>query len=207
VYNQITHHGRRIITCLQTPQESARFVTKGDGTVVPRAGVLRASEPRLGVEIGVQRGYNAATLLARMPNLHLYLVDHWGQTPEEVDADPVGHRFYQEALEKTSFAKDRITWIRRASPAAASLCPDSLDFVFVDGDHLYEACLADCRAWWPKIRAGGVLFGHDIDNPDPKFADWGVRRAAEVFAKEVGCELEVYPYPEMVFVIKKPSAA
>jgi predicted O-methyltransferase YrrM len=132
------------------------------------------------------------------------MVDHWGQTPEQADADPVGHPFYREMLEETAFAGDRRVILRRASPAAAALVPDDLDFVFIDGDHLYEPCLADLEAWWPKVRSGGWLFGHDIDNPAPKYADWGVRQAVEEFAGRLGLPFDVYPFPEMVFAIRKP---
>lgn len=203
-YEKITHHGRRVVQCLQTPDDRVLRTVKMNGAVIEAPAPLRALRPLRGVEVGVHRGRNAATLLARCPNLTLYLVDHWGQTPEEADADPVGHPFYREMLEETAFAADRRVILRRGSPAAAALVPDELDFVFVDGDHLYEPCLADLEAWWPKIRSGGMMLGHDIDNLDPKYADWGVRRAVEEFCAARGLEFDVYPFPEMVFAIRKP---
>eukprot|EP00929_Paragymnodinium_shiwhaense_P107715 TRINITY_DN74085_c0_g1_i1.p1 TRINITY_DN74085_c0_g1~~TRINITY_DN74085_c0_g1_i1.p1 ORF type:complete len:466 (-),score=66.54 TRINITY_DN74085_c0_g1_i1:607-2004(-) len=39
---------------------------------------------------------------------------------------------------------------------------DSLDIVFVDGGHEYEDVRADLAAWWPKVRPGGILAGHDF---------------------------------------------
>lgn len=40
--------------------------------------------------------------------------------------------------------------------------PDgSCSFVFIDADHSYESVRADIRAWRGKVRAGGVLAGHD----------------------------------------------
>ena len=39
--------------------------------------------------------------------------------------------------------------------------PDSLDFVFIDGDHSTEAVTADIEAWLPKLKPDGVLAGHD----------------------------------------------
>jgi predicted O-methyltransferase YrrM len=38
---------------------------------------------------------------------------------------------------------------------------DSLDFVFIDGDHSYEAVKADIQAWLPKVKSNGLLAGHD----------------------------------------------
>lgn len=54
------------------------------------------------------------------------------------------------------------------SVVAAKLYEDnSLDFVFIDGDHRRENVLSDLNAWWPKVRPGGVLAGHDFDDPGP----------------------------------------
>lgn len=75
-----------------------------------------------------------------------------------------------------------ITPMRMPSLEAAKRCvgwTGGLDFVFVDGDHSYEGCLADIRAWLPLVRDGGVIAGHDYDWP-------GVRRAVdEVFGDRV----------------------
>lgn len=37
-----------------------------------------------------------------------------------------------------------------------------VDLVFIDGDHSYEACLADIAAWAPLVKRGGVLAFHDF---------------------------------------------
>lgn len=45
---------------------------------------------------------------------------------------------------------------------AASVVPEgSCALVFIDADHRYEAVRADIRAWIGKVRAGGILAGHD----------------------------------------------
>jgi predicted O-methyltransferase YrrM len=45
---------------------------------------------------------------------------------------------------------------------AASLFQDgSLDGVFIDADHTYEAVKMDIQNWMPKVRKGGILAGHD----------------------------------------------
>jgi hypothetical protein len=47
---------------------------------------------------------------------------------------------------------------------AAEDIPDNLDFVYIDGNHKYEFVKQDIEAYYPKIKIGGVIGGHDIDN-------------------------------------------
>jgi hypothetical protein len=54
------------------------------------------------------------------------------------------------------------------SVAAANTFPDrSLDFVYLDGDHSLKGCTRDIVAWAPKVKAGGILAGHDYYDNEP----------------------------------------
>jgi hypothetical protein len=69
----------------------------------------------------------------------------------------------------------RTAFLRLPSLDAARLVPDeSLDFIFIDAIHLYEDARADLAAWRPKLRADGILAGHDYT---PAFG--GVMRAVD----------------------------
>lgn len=65
-----------------------------------------------------------------------------------------------------------------ALSAAAAHEDESLDFVFLDDNHTTAHVIAEMDAWWPKIKPGGVLAGHDIDWPSVSAAvlRWGTRR-------------------------------
>jgi len=55
----------------------------------------------------------------------------------------------------------------------------SLDFVFLDNDHSEQHVFDELNAWWPKIRKGGVLAGHDYIE-----ASWpGVVNSVQRFAR------------------------
>lgn len=45
--------------------------------------------------------------------------------------------------------------------AAASYQDGSLDFVFIDACHEFDAVVEDIRAWRPKMKQGGVMAGDD----------------------------------------------
>lgn len=139
-------------------------------------------KPRQGAEVGVFAGATTSYLLARFPGLHLYAVDLWSVRPR---LDRVGFQTWEgrdlQAVRKTFDQRtrpfrDRLTILERDTVEAASSVPDgSLDFVFIDAEHTYEAVLADIAAWRPKLRPGGILSGHDYGHP--RFP--GVKRAVD----------------------------
>jgi cephalosporin hydroxylase len=77
--------------------------------------------------------------------------------------------------------KDYVRTIEGFSvPVAQEFADGSVFAVWVDGHHSYESVLADMEAWYPKVRQGGVLAGHDyvIAGAHPGFE---VARAVETF--------------------------
>ncbi len=55
---------------------------------------------------------------------------------------------------------------------------ESIDFLFLDASHQYEDVMADLSKWWPKIKKGGYLAGHDYYN-NPEWG--GVKKAVDEF--------------------------
>jgi len=149
-----------------------------------------------GVEVGVFAGDMSRALLRMNPDLHLTMVDSWEGDGAAYTGDSgdfhaglpltAQEDYYRLAAERTEFAKARRAIIRKRSVDAARDIPDgSLDFVFIDADHSYSGCVADIAAWTPKLKPGGLLSGHDYDNPD--FEKFGVKRAVD----ELGLETEL----------------
>lgn len=57
------------------------------------------------------------------------------------------------------------------------------DYIFIDAGHTEEECAADIEAWFPLVRPGGFVAGHDYDEKFP-----GVILAADRLCKELcGC--------------------
>ena len=40
---------------------------------------------------------------------------------------------------------------------------ESIDFVFIDGDHSYESVKNDIKYWEPKVKENGLIIGHDYN--------------------------------------------
>jgi len=78
------------------------------------------------------------------------------------------------ALEDTEPYKDRRRIMRKKSVEAAfEIKDESLDYAFIDGDHSYEGVKRDITLWWPKVKKGGWIGGHDWKSerhPDVTYA-------------------------------------
>jgi hypothetical protein len=83
---------------------------------------------------------------------------------------------YDEFLTNIEPLNGLITPVKSTSLEAAKLVADeSLDFCFIDASHDYDNVIADIHAWFPKVKPGGVIAGHD-------YPDWeGVKKAVDEF--------------------------
>lgn len=117
---------------------------------------------RVGVEIGVERGIHAKSLCQRITGLRLYCVDPWeayGDYREHVTQSKLDG-FHEETCDR--LATYDVEVVREFSvPAAERFEKESLDFVYIDGNHELSNVIADLTAWAPKVRKGGIVAGHD----------------------------------------------
>ena len=135
-----------------------------------------------GVEIGVCRGENIKQLLDACPNIaKLYGIDPWEAYKDKLTISAnLANSWYSQAtkLLHDYIVKERTSLIRgRSLDEVKKFLPETMDLVFIDGNHSFDAALADCKAWWPKVKAGGVLSGHDY-----RLKDHEVRLAVSEFA-------------------------
>merc|ERR1719174_3670037 len=72
--------------------------------------------------------------------------------------------------------------------ASAWIAPNSMDMVFIDGDHAPEAISQDLHMWSSKLHSHGILAGHDYSVAFP-----AVVRALHDFATKLHAELHVGP--------------
>lgn len=157
--------------------------------------VRRLKPPFTGAEVGVHRGHTSEVLLRELSELRLWMVDPWraydGRSTLDSQLEAAYGRAMAAALFWTEFAADRRHVLREPSPDAASRFSNgSLDFVFIDGNHLYEHVCADIRAWWPKLRRGGLMTGHDYGVYRDATGLWGVQRAVDEFVAAADRDLE-----------------
>ncbi|GAG75308.1 unnamed protein product [marine sediment metagenome] len=83
---------------------------------------------------------------------------------------------------------NKIIWKIMKSADAVNLIPDNLDFVYIDGNHSYEYVLRDIELYFPKVKEGGVVGGHDYHN-ESKARE--VKKAVDEFTKKNQLKLHI----------------
>jgi hypothetical protein len=169
-------------------------------------------------EIGVARGHFSAQLKAVCKPSFLALVDPWCEQDQTIyygdsnnarqsDQDKRFKDVSRRFASKKRGAECRI--VRNFSAEAVKDFDDKFfDWVFIDGNHSYEACLDDLRLWAPKVKDDGLLCGHDFAaHASARAAKYGVVEAVQTFVKETGfalAALTVEHFPTFV-VAKAPQ--
>jgi len=152
------------------------------------------------VEVGVQRGEFAHTLLGRWNGRLLHLVDPWRRLPDYIDIANGSDTEHEANLEETRRALARYEGryqVHRALSAEAvqRFADEALDFVYLDANHSFESVSQDLRLWFPKVKRGGVLAGHDFLDGDLPEGRFGVASAVQAFQRETDLALQVTDEP------------
>jgi hypothetical protein len=126
---------------------------------------------KVGVEIGTQEGNYAETICKA--GLTLYAVDPWKNY-----ADYWGEGAFQDILDKQyedcqkKLVPYNVTFHRETSmEAVKKFVDESLDFVYIDGNHELKYVIEDIFEWSKKVKVGGTIAGHDYFYAHPRKHD------------------------------------
>lgn len=146
------------------------------------------------VEVGTLTGDYARQIMSQWKGRKLHCIDPFEQQSDEVYKEPVNRTDWASVIQSCqSMAiqySPRVELHKAYSPQAASLFEDeSLDAVFIDGNHSYEAVSNDILAWWPKVQVGGVFGGHDFRNDTIWPQNCEVKKAVLEFLDRTGLRM------------------
>jgi len=128
------------------------------------------------VEIGTWKGQSSAFLAVEIINsgkdIKLDCIDNFTgsiiEPGQMFDPDNRAGRLLEVFKENMRPVVGHYEAIKGDSTESASLYEDgSLDFVFIDASHDYESFKKDLFAWFPKVKVGGLISGHDFADPYP----------------------------------------
>jgi len=172
----------RLISRLGIPSMRRDFLLK----VLPKGAVC--------AEIGVYAGDFSEHILKITQPKELHLIDPWKFFS---DLDHMGAEFgkgtmidqrklddlYAKVLRRfgSEMQRGRITVHRATSEDVASSFKDGyFDWVYIDGDHVYEAVKKDLEIFHKKVKPGGLIAGDDYC-VSANYQKEGVKKAVDEF--------------------------
>lgn len=131
-------------------------------------------DKRVVVEIGTFTGGTAEHMLEAMPeDGHLITIDPFRAFPKTDFMRFERPEVIMSSTWRLSKFGSRCTQIIGESATISGLFANAtVDMVFIDGNHSWQAVCEDIRGWSPKIRDGGVISGHDY-NRELADKSWG----------------------------------
>jgi hypothetical protein len=133
----------------------------------------------IAVELGSYLGRSISMLSVEIYNskkdISLFAIDTWEGSDDVAEDHPVSKAYikihnidlrfkFLENLRKHEL--NNVVSIKEDSVTAAKHFIDNdIAFVFIDANHTYDAVVADINAWYPKVKFGGILSGHDYNDP------------------------------------------
>ena len=122
---------------------------------------------KVGVEVGVYQGEYSEVMAKG--GFKVYAVDPWGVDPDyKVQIDQAKIDYNYKVTKERLEVYPNVSIVRKTSMEAVKDFEDnSLDFVYLDGSHSKCAVDGDLMLWYPKLKVGGVICGHDYSsNPE-----------------------------------------
>jgi len=134
--------------------------------------MVRKFDNAIFAEIGSWKGqstvYMAEEIEKYEKNIKFYAIDTFDGTADEhdKDVDVINKTLYDTYLKNISPVKDYIITIKgNSTEVYTQFENESIDFLFIDGDHTYKGVRADLLNWFPKVKKGGIIAGHDYAEP------------------------------------------
>ena len=121
---------------------------------------------KVGAEIGVDRGRYSKWICMKNKGVKLFCVDPYIYYDRYVERRTKESQSglndsYEKAVERLAPFNCEI--IKKTSMEAVKDFNDnSLDFVYIDGNHTFEYAVNDIAEWSKKVRPGGIVSGHDF---------------------------------------------
>lgn len=145
--------------------------------------LVEVKKPKCAVEIGSWKGLSSS-IIARYSDL-LYCVDTWqGAIDEEHMVAEASLRsvleIFRSNMKNLNLTEKVRPMVMTSVEAQKIFVSGIIDFIYIDGDHSYEAVMEDFN-WFEKLMPGAIMAGHDNDDAHP-----GVQRALrESFGEQV----------------------
>ena len=126
------------------------------------------------IEIGVWKGRSFASVIDKLLKNNyneIYVADHWLGAPTERTTSQIEvsvsdiFDIFSTNLKELGFNGKYNPLKMDSISASKQFADEYFDVIFIDGDHEYESVKEDLLKWYPKLKIGGTICGHDKDYP------------------------------------------
>jgi autotransporter strand-loop-strand O-heptosyltransferase len=147
------------------------------------------------VEVGAWMGKSTSFMAKEIKdsgkNIIFDVVDTWKGTVNEKDHQEIVkehggsiYKVFKKNMTDAGLDGYHNPKIMTSNKAYRRYDDESLDFVFLDSDHSYKSVNKDIEKWYPKIKPGCIIAGHDWIDPFP-----GVKQAVR---EQFGIDYIIY---------------
>ena len=163
--------------------------------------MIKSNRNNIGVvvEVGTYKGDFAEVMYDALQPEYLYAIDPFRVMEEYTDNPSIGKIDFSNqsvlddlacSVEQRILSIGQCKFLRATSTEASETFEDeSLDLVYIDGCHKYESVKKDISVWYPKVKTGGILCGHDYVGG--AFEKFGVIPAVQEFVQKYDLKLAI----------------
>lgn len=166
-----------------------------------RHAVERAHQGAIFVEVGAYIGesvvYTAVEIINSGKDIQLHVVDKW-RGKNTINPELSMKQILDQFILNVQPVADKMKIFihqQKSVKAAEEFLDGSLDFVFIDAAHDYKSVKEDIIAWYPKVKAGGLLAGHDFTEKFP---------GVQIAVRELLPDAIVSPHSDQCWQFDKP---
>tara|TARA_R110001592_G_scaffold238122_1_gene497442 strand:+ start:79 stop:651 length:573 start_codon:yes stop_codon:yes gene_type:complete len=171
----------------------------------------------IAIEVGVWRGDYSKSMIAKLLPKTFYGIDPYTLYEGYTDKPSLTEFADQSNLDmlyndvvntfegfNNNYGSTKSILVRELGAKYASQFADnSIDFVYLDADHKYEPVKEEIEAWFPKVKQGGILAGHDYTERS-HIEEFGVIPAVDEFIQRTGLKLKTtLPEPYATWWVTK----
>jgi hypothetical protein len=151
------------------------------------------------VEIGVWKGDFSKQILNMNPK-KLILIDPWEFQPKfaarmyggsvaknQKDMDNIYHKVMLEIGNESNVEIMR----GKSNSVYLSIEDNTIDWVYIDGNHEYDFVLEDLGNYYSKVKKGGFITGDDYTWRNPR-RQLTVKNAVTDFTRQMGLSVEIF---------------
>ncbi|MBF8249506.1 MAG: putative N-acetylglucosaminyltransferase [Candidatus Levybacteria bacterium] len=148
---------------------------------------------KVGVEVGVGKGYFSKAICLQCPNIKLYSVDAWALWDDASHGkiQKMFDEIYAKAVNRLSGLPNNKIIRGWSMDVVKQFANNSLDFVYIDAIHDYKNTYQNINRWSKKVRKGGVICGNDYASPkemkslgDFNNVNYGIKRAVNDWVRK-----------------------